>query len=172
VKNIEAAEFAQRTGFVSPIFGIGNHTTVFKSIDDQIRQNIGRAPRSYAEVAYDAFWLASLTENKVNGQSDINLLKSTFLQLANSHVGITGNTSLNEAGDRKYGDYDFWAVVASDSNGDHGGNFEWKLVGKFQSNTGNYYTGFGLSRQNENNFIKSVSFSKEQIKLQLPHFIR
>jgi branched-chain amino acid transport system substrate-binding protein len=148
VRNVGAAEFAQHTGFVSPIFGIGNHTTAFKSVEDQIRQNIGSTPRSYAMASYDAFWLASLTENNVKGQSDINILKKTFLQLANSHIGITGNTSLNQAGDRKYSDYDFWAIVASGGNGDHGSNFEWKLVGRFQSNQGNY-TGFGLSRQNE-----------------------
>jgi branched-chain amino acid transport system substrate-binding protein len=171
VRNIEAAEFAQRTGFVSPIFGVGNHTTAFKSIEDQILHNIGRAPRSYAEVVYDAFWLASLTENDLKGHSDINMLKKTFLQLANSHVGITGNTSLNQAGDRKYGDYDFWAIGASDRNGDHGGNFEWKLVGRFQSNSGNY-AGFGLSSQNEDNLIKATSFSKEKITLQLPSMKR
>ena len=136
VRNVGAAEFAQHTGFVSPILGIGNHTTAFKSVEDQIRQNIGSTPRSYAMVSYDAFWLASLTENNVKGQSDINILKKTFLQLANSHIGITGNTSLNQAGDRKYSDYDFWAIVASDGNGDHGSNFEWKLVGRFQSNQG------------------------------------
>jgi len=28
------------------------------------------------------------------------------LQIANSYNGITGDTSLNKAGDRKYGDYD------------------------------------------------------------------
>ncbi len=163
VRNIEAADFAEKTNFVSPIFGIGNHTAEFKNIYDEILQKIGRAPRSYAVVAYDAFWLASLTENNVKGENDINMLKKTFLQLANTRIGITGNTSLNEAGDRKYGDYDFWAVVAKNNNGDHGANFEWKLVGRFQSGPGNY-TAFGLSRQNEGNLIKAASLGKEQIR--------
>jgi hypothetical protein len=55
---------------------------------------IGRVPRSYAEVAYDAFWVAALRENTTAGTKDINSLRKTFLQIANSYTGITGNTSL------------------------------------------------------------------------------
>jgi hypothetical protein len=36
---------------------------LFKIVDNQIQEMIGRVPRSYAEVAYDAFWVAALTEN-------------------------------------------------------------------------------------------------------------
>jgi branched-chain amino acid transport system substrate-binding protein len=133
VRNVEAADFAEKTDFVSPIYGIGNHSAAYKSIDDQIRQKIGRAPRSYAEVSYDAFWLASLTENNVQEHSTIDVLKKTFVQLAKSHIGITGNTSLNKAGDRNYGDYDFWAVGAHGGHGNQGSSFEWKLVGRVQS---------------------------------------
>ena len=144
VRNIEAADFAEKTDFVSPIFGIGNHSAAFKSIDDQIRQKIGSAPRSYAAVTYDAFWLASLTENNVQEHSDIDVIKKTFVQLAKSHIGITGNTSLNAAGDRNYGDYDFWAVVAQGGHGNQGTSFEWKLVGRVQSGPGKYIA-YGLS---------------------------
>jgi hypothetical protein len=33
---------------------------------------IGRVPRTYAEVAYDAFWVAALTENVTAETNDIN----------------------------------------------------------------------------------------------------
>ena len=85
---------------------------------------LGRIPRSYAEVAYDAFWVAALTENSNAGSKDINSLRKTFLQITNSYMGITGNTGLDEAGYRKYGYYDFWAVKPNDHN-----SFEWKKVG-------------------------------------------
>ncbi len=133
VRNVEAADFAEKTDFVSPIFGIANHSAAYKSIDDQIRQKIGRAPRSYAEVAYDAFWLASLTENNVQEHRNIDALKKMFVQLANSHIGITGNTSLNKFGDRNHGDYDFWAVVDQGGHGNQRSSFEWQLVGRIQS---------------------------------------
>ena len=39
--------------------------------------------------------------------------------------------NLDEAGYRKYGDYDFWAVKAK--NGTDRDAFEWKQVGRFKS---------------------------------------
>jgi branched-chain amino acid transport system substrate-binding protein len=159
VRNVEAADFAEKTDFVSPIYGVGNHSAAYKSIDDQIRQKIGRAPRSYAEVSYDAFWLASLTENNVQEHSSIDVLKKTFVQLAKSHIGITGNTSLNKAGDRNYGDYDFWAVLAQGGHGNQGSNFEWKLVGRVQSDQSKVVRTSYETRNVINNSI--VLFSKK-----------
>jgi ABC-type branched-subunit amino acid transport system substrate-binding protein len=131
VRNKEAAMFAVKTGFVNPIYAVDNNSYKFKLIDNQIQQMIGRVPRTYAEVAYDAFWIAALTENATAGTNDINYLKKTFLQIANSYKGITGDTSLNEAGDRKHGDYDFWTVKPSNSNNDA---FVWTQDGRFQIN--------------------------------------
>jgi branched-chain amino acid transport system substrate-binding protein len=134
VRNIEAAVFAANTGFVNPIYGVDiPNSYKFKLIDNQIQRIIERVPRSYAEVAYDSFWVAALTENSTGGTKDINFLKKTFLQISNSYAGITGDTSLNEAGDRKHGDYDFWAIRPN--NSDDQSRFAWALVGRFQSNT-------------------------------------
>ncbi|HYA84446.1 MAG TPA: penicillin-binding protein activator, partial [Candidatus Bathyarchaeia archaeon] len=129
VKNMDAALFAVKTGFVNPIYAIDNKSYKLKLIDNQIQQMIGRVPRAYAEVTYDAFWVAALTENATLGTNDINYLKKTFVQIANSYTGITGDTSLNEAGDRKHGDYDFWAIKPSTNN-----NFAWTQIGRFQIN--------------------------------------
>jgi ABC-type branched-subunit amino acid transport system substrate-binding protein len=129
VKNMDAALFAVKTGFVNPIYAIDNKSYKLKLIDNQIQQMIGRVPRAYAEVTYDAFWVAALTENATLGTNDINYLKKTFVQIANSYTGITGDTSLNEAGDRKHGDYDFWAIKPSTND-----NFAWTQVGRFQIN--------------------------------------
>ncbi len=132
VKNVEAI-FEAKTDFINPIFGVDNNSYKFKVVDDQIQEMIGRVPRSYAEVAYDAFWVAALTENVTAETKDINSLRKTFLQIANSYTGITGNTSLDEAGYRKYGDYDFWAVRASDVTDNDHSIFEWKKIGVFKS---------------------------------------
>ena len=72
--------------------------------------------------------------------------------MANSYTGITGDTSLNEAGDRKHAEYDFWAIRANNgnSNSNNQSVFAWGLVGRFQSNTNINDT--GLIQQ-----IKSVS---------------
>ncbi|MGC2682315.1 MAG: hypothetical protein WA323_10630, partial [Candidatus Nitrosopolaris sp.] len=140
VKNTEAAMFAAKTDFINPIFGVDNNSYKCKVVDNQIQEMIGRVPRSYAEVAYDAFWVAALTENATAGTKDINSLRKTFLQITNSYTGITGNTSLDEAGYRKHGDYDFWAVKPNNNgtNNDHN-VFEWKKVGVFKSDANTTY---------------------------------
>jgi len=125
LKNMDAVLFAVKTGFVNPIYAVDNKSYKFKLIENQIQEMIGRAHRAYAEVTYDAFWVAALTENATLGTKDINYLKKTFVQIANSHTGITGDTSLNEEGDRKYGDYDFWAIKPGTNN-----NFVWTQVGR------------------------------------------
>ena len=137
VRNIEAAMFAAKTGFVNPIYGVENNNGYkFKLVDNQIQKIIGRVPRSYAEVTYDSLWVAALTENSTGGTKDINSLKKSFLKVANSYTGITGDTSLNEAGDRKHADYDLWAIRANNgsSNNNHRSIFAWEQVGRFQFN--------------------------------------
>ena len=103
VRNVESALFAVKTGFVNPIYAVDNKSNKFKLIDNQIQKTIRRVPRPYAEVAYDALWVAALTENATAATNDNTYLKKTFLQIANSYTGITPN----EEGDRRHGDYDF-----------------------------------------------------------------
>jgi hypothetical protein len=54
------------------------------------------------------------------------------VRITDSYNEITDNTNLNQNGDRKYGDYDFWAVSNSESNYD---TFTWKRIGKYISGT-------------------------------------
>src|SRR5215210_6635001 len=119
IKNIEAAEFAVKTNFLNPIYSV-NASDSFKKLEERIVEEIGRVPRSYAEVAYDEFWVAALTLNNYTGtqQDDIGSLRQTFINTANFYMGVTGRIELNDAGDRKNGSYDFWAIrpVSKDVN--------------------------------------------------------
>ena len=129
IRNTEAAAFAVKTGFPTPIYAVENDNDErLKHIEDQIHEQIERTPRSYASVAYDALWVSALAENNTKATRDINYLKSTIVKIADSYNGITGNTTLNQFGDRKYGDYDFWAVRNSGSTHD---SFIWKRIGKY-----------------------------------------
>jgi branched-chain amino acid transport system substrate-binding protein len=117
VKNGEAAEFAIRTNFMNPIYGV-EETEAFGELEERIAGEIGRVPRSYAEATYDALRLAALTlENPAS-----NSLRDSFVQTAGSYVGVTGGTELNEHGDRKSGSYDFWAVRAGHDS------YKWESV--------------------------------------------
>jgi branched-chain amino acid transport system substrate-binding protein len=136
IRNTEAAAFAVKTNFTTPIYAVENDNDErLKHIEDQIHEQIERTPRSYASVAYDALWVAALAENDTKATHDIDFLKNTIVKIAHSYQGITGNTSLNEFGDRKYGDYDFWAVRNDESTHD---SFIWKRVGKYVPNTRPY----------------------------------
>jgi branched-chain amino acid transport system substrate-binding protein len=129
IRNTEAAAFAVKTGFPTPIYAVENDNDErLKHVEDQIHEQIERTPRSYASVAYDILWVAALAENNTKATHDINYLKNTIVKIADSYNGISGNTTLNEFGDRKYGDYDFWAVGNGDSTHN---SFIWKRVGKY-----------------------------------------
>jgi hypothetical protein len=83
-------------------------------LEARIAEEIGRMPRSYAEVTYDEFWVAALTLKNyfVTEEHGIGSLRDTLVKTANSYVGTTGRTELNDSGDRKYGSYDFgWYVL-------------------------------------------------------------
>ena len=91
-------------------------------------------PTSYAQVTYDEFWVAALTlkDGSALQQDDIGSLREAFINTANSYVGVTGRTELNDAGDRKYGAYDFWAVRPVHEDVENKASFEWTNVAAYQ----------------------------------------
>jgi branched-chain amino acid transport system substrate-binding protein len=129
IKNIEAAEFAVKTNFMNPIYGL-NSTDSFKKLETRIIEDIGRVPTSYAEVTYDEFWIIALTLKDINVSKnhEIGHLRESLINTANFFIGVTGRTELNEAGDRKYGSYDFWAVHPEYDEVNHKSSFEWAKV--------------------------------------------
>jgi branched-chain amino acid transport system substrate-binding protein len=135
IRNVEAAKFAAKTSFLNPIYSVRvSHNNKSNLVESEIQNMIGRIPRSYASVAYDSLWIAALTENASRATNDINTLTKAFVQTADSYTGITGNTTLNEAGDRKYASYDFWAVR------DNNSIFSWEPVNRYlQGNVTNNY---------------------------------
>jgi branched-chain amino acid transport system substrate-binding protein len=129
INNIDAAEFAVKTNFLNPIYSVESSDS-FKKLEARIVEEIDRVPRSYAEVTYDEFWVAALTLMNYTGtpQGDIDSLRRIFTSTANLYTGVTGRTELNDAGDRRYGSYDFWAVQPLFKDVQSKGSFEWTLV--------------------------------------------
>ena len=132
IKNVEAAEFAVKTNFLNPIYGL-DATDSFNKLETRIVEEIGRVPTSYAQVTYDEFWVAALTLKDVSAlqQDDIGSLREAFINTANSYVGVTGRTELNDAGDRKFGSYDFWAVRPVYEDLKNKASFEWTNVAAY-----------------------------------------
>ena len=138
VKNVEAAEFAVKTDFLNPIYGL-DPTDSFRNLETRIAEKIDRVPTSYAQVTYDEFWVAAITLKDVGAlqQDDIGSLRKVFIDAANSYVGVTGRTELNDAGDRKYGSYDFWAVRPVYKDVKDKSSFEWANVAAHPIGIGN-----------------------------------
>src|SRR5215211_21089 len=132
IKNVEASEFAVKTNFLNPIYGL-DATDSIKKLETRIVEEIGRVPTSYAQVTYDEFWVAALTLIDVSTleQDDSGSLRKAFINTANSYVGVTGRTELNDAGDRKYGSYDFWAVRPGYKDVKNKSSFEWANVATY-----------------------------------------
>jgi len=114
VANTVAADFAVKTNFKNPQFG-ADDTIKGGEIVQDIERQLGRTSDDYAILAYDAVWILTKTYFAANRSHDINVLQDTLFQVANTHQGATGVTTLNEAGDRESGNFKIWVVNETDS---------------------------------------------------------
>ncbi len=114
LNNQEAARFAVETNFTNPFYSME-----VKDTEERVKDREGM-PHALCIPAYDALWLATLTYVESNKSTDINMLKKTLIQTAASFSGVMGPTEFNEAGDRKFASYDFWAIK------EKGGVFTWE----------------------------------------------
>ncbi len=130
VNNARAAQFAVRTGFPNSLYGEEEETEKDERVKRQIQEKIGRTPDAYAVAAYDALWVVTQAYIATGGTNDPNALKKALTQTAESYFGATGWISLNEAGDREFFDYDFWAVREDN------GAFLWERVARYQVDPG------------------------------------
>jgi branched-chain amino acid transport system substrate-binding protein len=70
---------------------------------------LGRAPDALALTAYDALRIV-VDARERTGATRGAALRRAVIGTANRHVGVTGRMRLNRAGDRAFGDFDFWSV--------------------------------------------------------------
>ena len=90
----------------------------------------GRESITYPAIAYDSFWISSLSLEKNSTTSsylDSKNIKKSFkdiiIETAESFDnGISGKIQLNETGDRIGENYDFWSV-SKDTEKNH---YVWK----------------------------------------------
>jgi branched-chain amino acid transport system substrate-binding protein len=127
----QAAEFAIRTGYPNPVFSRdeGAHD-IWEPLSERIRARTNLEPDGFALAVYDAVWVVARSYVASGATEDIERLKLAFTTAAASHYGGTGWTVLDEAGDRKYGDFDFWAIRMQE------GSPRWSLVARYESRTG------------------------------------
>jgi branched-chain amino acid transport system substrate-binding protein len=126
-----ASHFSSLHGLPCPLYGLDESARyLWEPLRNRIAAVIGRQPDVYALTAYDALWVVVKSILALEGDQEIFRMKQYFMDQANHYFGASGNTVLNEAGDRALGNYDFWAVSPN------AGGFEWKRVAWYDSSTG------------------------------------
>jgi branched-chain amino acid transport system substrate-binding protein len=140
VRQYESASFAANTSFCNPISSFGNNNNnnnnnknnnsnkdngnTYNNFLGKIRKEIHTEPSPYSADAYDILRVAAIAENMTRHSNMNNLnnitdfqgihdFRNAFIRAAKSYVGVTGNTTLDNMGDRANGEYNFWKVKAS-----------------------------------------------------------
>jgi len=123
-----SSEFAQNVIYPNPIFGLDDDMIdIWGPIADEITERAGVVPDAFALSVYDIAWVLAKAYLNTEDPKDIETIKYEFMKAANELDGITGSTELNDAGDRKFANFDFWGVRKED------GVFTWKKVGFFDA---------------------------------------
>jgi branched-chain amino acid transport system substrate-binding protein len=127
----DAAAFAMRVGYPNPIFGVEEGAReIWEPLVARIRARTDIEPDAFALAVYDAVWVVARGYIASGATQDIEMLKRAVTTAASSGYGATGWTVLNDAGDRRYGDYDFWAIR------EQAGAPQWTRVARYESRTG------------------------------------
>jgi len=107
------AEFAFKTGFISPIMGIGDawSTPEFTALlSSKIALQTGFVPNVYALSAYDATYIMGLAYLAV-GSADMTRITAMIPQVCSNYDQMGLPRRLNVSNDLNQADYIFWKVM-------------------------------------------------------------
>ena len=123
-----AAGFAASVGYPNPIFGLPDSLrNRWQPIADEIEARTGITPDAFALSTYDALFVVQLALQHPKPLKNFDRFKAAFVDEADHYRAITGSTTLDAAGDRLSGDFDFWAVRLRN------GNYTWVRVGTYNN---------------------------------------
>jgi branched-chain amino acid transport system substrate-binding protein len=117
----KAAAFAASVGYPNPILGLDDASARrSRRLVRRIEARLRSRPDAFALTAYDALQVAVDASRRAGGVDDSARLRRTVADVADGYSGVTGRITLNAAGDRAFGSYDFWSVCTG------GAAPEWK----------------------------------------------
>ena len=126
-----AVAFAETVGFPAPIFGLDpSAAEKWEPLAERIEERGGQAPDAFALAVYDAVWVAAQAYLVSPRLAAADSLALRFETAAGSYYGATGWTALNAAGDRRHGNFDFWAIRPS------GTSHAWVRVATYDTRQG------------------------------------
>jgi branched-chain amino acid transport system substrate-binding protein len=132
ISNSVASDFAIKADYPCPIFGLDNNASEkWLPVKRAVQDITGIEPDAFALSAYDAMWLIVISQTMNNFSKDINKIKSSLIQSASNYYGLTGWTHFNAAGDRQFGNFDYWIVKKNDD-----GTYSWVKVDSYNGMSG------------------------------------
>jgi branched-chain amino acid transport system substrate-binding protein len=121
VEDAAASSYAVKVGYPNPILGLRDQDrALWAPVVAALEAKLGRTPDSFALAAYDALVVMHQAVGVAGADADATGIGEALVAKAAAHVGLTGPTTLNEAGDRASASFDFWAVCP-----DGAGGFRW-----------------------------------------------
>jgi branched-chain amino acid transport system substrate-binding protein len=131
LRDPRAAAFAVHVRYPTPLFAVEEGARdIWAPLAERIRARTGHVPDAYALTVYDAVWVVARGYVASGATRDIEKLKHAFTTAASTHYGATGWTALNAAGDRRYANFDFFAVRPA------GATHAWTHVGGYDTRAG------------------------------------
>ena len=126
-----AAAFARLVSFWAPIPGVDAGASArWQPVSTRIAARANATPDAFALAVYDAVWVTAQSYLAAGGRGRVPDLKAAFVTAANGFYGASGWTVLNAAGDRRFGDFDFFALSLN------GSASVWTLRAQFATQTG------------------------------------
>jgi branched-chain amino acid transport system substrate-binding protein len=116
VNDAAAAAFAHAAGYPNPTVGLPDSLVKRdRPLLARARKKLGRNPDALALSAYDALRIVVEARQRAGAAGGAGF-RGAVVAAANAHVGVTGRMTLNRAGDRAYGNFDFWSVCPGRAN--------------------------------------------------------
>ncbi|HEU4879460.1 MAG TPA: ABC transporter substrate-binding protein, partial [Gemmatimonadaceae bacterium] len=126
--NAVAAAFAKKVNFWAPTPGVDDGAKArWEPVAVRIAAKAGAQPDAFALAVYDGVWLAAQAYLAAGGTGHVTALKSAFVTAADGFYGASGWTKLNPAGDRRFGNFDFFALSQT------GATFGWTLAAQYNT---------------------------------------
>jgi len=124
IENVPVAMLGAATGFINTFFG-PTRSDKFDRVHDELVAVLGREPDSYAYIAYDIVWVLALSLLTVDAYDSV-AVRAVLPSVTENYFGASGWIVLDENGDRAFGDYDLWQIIAVEPVG-----YTWELVGTY-----------------------------------------
>ncbi|MEA2568872.1 MAG: branched-chain amino acid transport system substrate-binding protein [Acidobacteriota bacterium] len=122
--NATIAHFGATIALTAPNVGLDETTRDrWEPLSAEIKASIGFDPDAYALSVYDAAWVAALSA--VESRNMPQLRRASFVRNVQRYWGVTGPTALDDAGDRKISNFDFWTMKETN------GTVEWLRTAQY-----------------------------------------